>query len=37
LTNKIREAGKYFDIKIIDHFVISEEGYFSFADERILI
>ncbi len=36
LTYKIREAAKYFDIRIIDHVIVSEEGYYSFADEGIL-
>lgn len=36
LTNKIKEAAKYFDIKILDHIIVSEEGYFSFADDGIL-
>jgi DNA repair protein RadC len=36
LTYKIKEAAKYFDIKIIDHIIVSEEGYYSFADEGIL-
>src|SRR5215213_1654934 len=36
LTNKIKEAAKYFDIKVLDHIIVSEEGYFSFADEGIL-
>lgn len=36
LTFKIHEAARYFDIKIIDHVIVSEEGYFSFADEGIL-
>jgi DNA repair protein RadC len=36
LTYKIKEAAKYFDIKIMDHIIVSEEGYFSFADEGIL-
>lgn len=36
LTFKIRDAARYFDIKIIDHVIVSEEGYFSFADEGIL-
>ncbi|MBI3883300.1 MAG: DNA repair protein RadC [Sphingobacteriales bacterium] len=33
LTYKIKEAAKYFDIKVLDHIIVSEEGYFSFADE----
>jgi DNA repair protein RadC len=36
LTFKIKEAAKYFDIKILDHIIVSEDGYFSFADEGIL-
>jgi DNA repair protein RadC len=32
LTQKIKEAAKYFDIKIMDHIIVSEEGYYSFAD-----
>lgn len=33
LTQKIKEAGKYFDIRVMDHIIISEEGYYSFADD----
>jgi DNA repair protein RadC len=36
LTRKIKEAALYFDIKVIDHIIVSEEGYYSFADEGIL-
>jgi DNA repair protein RadC len=36
LTLKIKEAAKYLDIKIMDHLIVSENGYFSFADEGIL-
>ena len=36
LTQKIKEAAKYFDIKILDHIIVSEEGYYSFADEGLL-
>jgi DNA repair protein RadC len=36
LTHKIKEASKYFDIKILDHVIVSEDGYFSFADEGLL-
>lgn len=37
ITNKIKQAAAYFDIKILDHIVVSEEGYYSFADEGILL
>ena len=33
LTLKIREGGKYLDIKLLDHIIVGDEGYFSFADE----
>jgi len=33
LTFKIREAAKYFDLRLLDHIIVSEEGYYSFADE----
>lgn len=36
LTNKIKHAASYFDIKVIDHLIVSDEGYFSFADEGII-
>jgi len=36
LTAKIKEGAAYFDIKVLDHIIVSEEGHFSFADEGIL-
>lgn len=36
LTQKIKEAAIYFDIRVLDHIIVSEEGYYSFADEGIL-
>ena len=36
LTKKIKEAAAFFDIKILDHIIVSEEGYYSFADDGIL-
>lgn len=36
LTNKIREAATLFDIKVLDHIIVSDEGYFSFMDEGLL-
>lgn len=36
LTNKIKEAARYFDIGVLDHVIVSEQGYFSFADEGLL-
>ena len=36
LTNKIKEAAKLMDIQVLDHIILSDCGYFSFADEKIL-
>lgn len=36
LTQKIKEAARYFDIKVLDHIILTSEGYYSFADEGLL-
>jgi len=37
LTLKLKEAGKYLDLPVIDHIIISaDSGYYSFADEGLL-
>ena len=36
LTQKIKEAGITLDIKLLDHLIITEKAYFSFADDGIL-
>lgn len=36
ITKKIREAGKFLDINILDHLIITDESYFSFLDDGIL-
>ena len=36
LTQKIKYAAAYHDIKVLDHLIISGDGYFSFADEGLL-
>jgi len=36
LTQKIKNAGRLLDINIIDHIILTNEGYFSFGDEGIL-
>lgn len=35
LTHKIRSAARYFDIQVLDHIIVSTDGYFSFADEGL--
>lgn len=36
LTKKISKAAAYFDIKVLDHIIVSETGYYSFADSGLL-
>jgi DNA repair protein RadC len=36
ITNKIKEAGRFLDIKIIDHIILTTESYLSFSDEGLL-
>ena len=36
LTKKIVEGGKLLDISVVDHLIITSEGYLSFADEGLL-
>ena len=36
LTHKIKCAASYHDIKVLDHLIITTEGYYSFADEGVL-
>jgi len=36
LTQKINDAAKFHDIKVLDHLIITTNGYFSFADEGLL-
>ena len=36
LTAKIKEAARYLDIKVLDHIIVSDSGYYSFADEGLL-
>jgi DNA repair protein RadC len=36
LTKKIKEAAVLLDMNVIDHIIVSEDGYYSFADEGIL-
>lgn len=36
LTKKLRTAGESLDIKVLDHLIITEKAYFSFADENML-
>lgn len=36
ITHKIKEAARYLDIRLLDHIIVSDNGYYSFADEGLL-
>jgi len=36
ITQKIKNAGETLDIKLLDHLIVTEKDYFSFADESLL-
>ena len=36
ITEKLQQAAKSLDIKVLDHLIITEKAYFSFADEGLL-
>ena len=36
LTKKISIAAKSLDIRVLDHLIITEKAYFSFADEKLM-
>jgi DNA repair protein RadC len=35
LTQKLKVAGQNLDIHVVDHIIVTENGYFSFADANI--
>jgi DNA repair protein RadC len=36
ITKKIKYAGQFLDISVLDHLILSEEGYMSFADDNLM-
>ena len=36
LTKKMKEAGKFLEVSVLDHIIMTSEGYYSFADEGLL-
>lgn len=36
ITKKLKEAGQFLDIKVMDHLIITDENFYSFANEGIL-
>ena len=36
ITKKLKDGCSYFDIRLLDHIILTEDGYYSFMDEGIL-
>ena len=36
LTKKLKDGGQYLEISVLDHIIVTSEGYYSFADEGVL-
>ena len=36
LTNRMVEAGKFLDLKVIDHLIVTGDGFYSFGDEGLI-
>jgi len=36
ITKKLKEGGKILDIKLLDHLIITDEGYLSLNDENLM-
>jgi DNA repair protein RadC len=36
ITKKLKHAGELLDIRVLDHLIITQRAYFSFADEGLL-
>lgn len=36
LTKKMREGGKLLEVQVLDHLILSKEGFYSFSDEGLL-
>ena len=36
LTRKIKEGGRLLDVSVLDHLILSRDGYYSFADEGMI-
>jgi DNA repair protein RadC len=36
ITRKIKNAGDFLDLHLLDHIILSSEGFYSFADEGLI-
>lgn len=37
ITRKLKEAGNILDIKVLDHLILTSNGYYSFADNGLVL
>ena len=37
ITTRLKEAGKILGIKLLDHIIVGQEDYYSFADDGLLV
>jgi DNA repair protein RadC len=36
LTRKVKEAGEFLDLRLLDHLIVSKEGYYSFEEQMTM-
>jgi DNA repair protein RadC len=36
MTKKLKEGGELLEIKVLDHLILTKDGFYSFADERVI-
>jgi len=36
VTEKCKEAGRFLDLPVMDHIIVTKDSYFSFADEGLI-
>jgi DNA repair protein RadC len=36
LTRKLKAAGQFLDLPVMDHIILTRDAYFSFADEGLI-
>lgn len=36
ITQKLKKAGEFLDIKVLDHLIITKDGYLSFVDDGLM-
>ena len=36
MTKKLKEGGELLEIKVLDHLIVTKDGFYSFADEGVI-